>query len=127
MKPKKTRHASYNINYHLVWCPKYRHKLFEDEALRQNVETVLRTVCVARGWELIEQSVQPDHLHLFVSAPPKFSPMFIVKVLKGASGAVLAKKLKSHRVWSRSYYVGTAGSVSKETIIKYIQEQEKED
>lgn len=72
----------------------------------------------------------PDHIHLFISAHPKESPTGIVKILKGVTGLRLFKKhpeLKSEcwggHIWSPSYYVGTAGTVSAETIRNYIQEQ----
>lgn len=124
MRTKKTRHAIYNINYHLVWCPKYRKKILTG-AVKDLVEKTIQEVCLARGWELINFSVQPDHIHIFISASPIFSPMFIVKVLKGTT-AVRAVKLHrfAKRFWSPSYYVGTAGTVTEQTIQKYIQEQE---
>jgi putative transposase len=124
MRTKKSRHTTYNINYHLVWCPKYRKKVLIG-AVKELVENTIKEVCNLRGWELISLSVQPDHLHAFVSAPPIFSPMFIVKVLKGTT-AVRAVKIYrfANKFWSPSYYVGTAGTVTEQTIQKYIQEQE---
>ena len=125
MRTKKTRHSVYNINYHLVWCPKYRKKVLVGE-LKDLVEKVITQVCEVRGWELISLSVQPDHLHVFLSVPPIFSPMFVVKVLKGTTAVVAVKKHRfAERFWSPSYYVGTAGTVTEDTIQKYIREQEK--
>lgn len=124
MRTKKTRHAVYNINYHLVWCPKYRKPVLQGGA-RELVETTVREVCLERGWELKDISIQPDHLHIFVSASPIFSPMFIVKVLKGATAVRAVKEYRfAKRFWSPGYYVGTAGTVTEQTIQKYIQEQE---
>lgn len=124
MKAKKTRHATYNINYHLVWCPKYRKKILIGEA-KELTERTIKETCLQRGWELINLSVQPDHLHVFLSVPPIFSPMFVVKVLKGITAI---RAVKGHRFakrfWSPSYYVGTAGTVTEQTIKRYIQEQE---
>ncbi len=124
MRTKKTRHTIYNINYHLVWCPKYRKKILVG-AVKDLVEKTIQEVCTARGWELISFSIQPDHIHIFISASPIFSPMFIVKVLKGAT-AVRAVKIHrfAKRFWSPSYYVGTAGTVTEQAIQKYIREQE---
>lgn len=124
MRTKKTRHVIYNINYHLVWCPKYRKKVLTGE-LKELVEATMKEVCQARGWEIISLSVQPDHMHIFISAPPIFSPMYVVKVLKGTTAV---RAMKEHRFakkfWSPSYYVGTAGTVTEQTIQKYIREQE---
>jgi putative transposase len=126
MNIRKTRHATYNINYHLVWCPKYRRPVLADPEVKQIVDSTIREVCAQRGWELFNLAVQEDHLHVFLSARPIFSPMFIVKVLKGATAV---RAVKAHRFakrfWSPSYYVGTAGTVTEASIKKYIQEQEQ--
>lgn len=124
MKPKKTRHAVYNINYHLVWCPKYRMPVLIGEA-KQIVEDTIKQVCQDRGWELLDLSIQEDHIHVFISVQPIFSPMFLVKVLKGNTAIKAVKEHRfAKRFWSPSYYVGTAGTVTEQTIKKYIQEQE---
>jgi putative transposase len=124
MRTKKTRHVVYNINYHLVWCPKYRKKILVNGA-KDLVEKTIKEVCLERGWELISLSVQPDHLHIFISVPPIFSPMFITKILKGTTAIRAMKEYRfAQRFWSPSYYVGTAGTVTEQTIQKYIQEQE---
>lgn len=125
MKTKKTRHCIYNINYHLVWCPKYRNPVLVGET-KILVEQIITGVCQGRGWDLLNLSVQPDHVHVFISVPPIFCPMFVVKVLKGVTALKAMKKHKfAKRFWSPSYYVGTAGSVTEQTIQKYIQEQKQ--
>jgi putative transposase len=125
MKPKKTRHAIYNINYHLVWCPKYRKPVLIGK-VKDIVGKTIKEACAQRGWELMNISIQPDHLHVFLSVPPIFSPMFVVKVLKGAT-AIRAIKIHrfAQKFWSPSYYVGTAGTVTEQTIQRYIQEQRR--
>jgi len=125
MKTKKTRHATYNINYHLVWCPKYRKPVLVGK-LKHLIEDTMRKVCKERNWEIMNLSIQPDHLHIFISAPPIFAPMFIVKVLKGATAILAVKEYRfAKRFWSPSYYVGTAGTVTEQIIKKYIQKQKK--
>jgi putative transposase len=125
MRTKKTRHAVYNINYHLVWCPKYRKPILVGK-VKEIAEKTIKEACLQRGWELISLSVQPDHLHIFLSVSPIFSPMFVVKVLKGTTAVRAIKEHRfAKRFWSPSYYVGTAGTVTEQTIQKYIQEQEK--
>jgi len=125
MKTKKTRHAVYNINYHLVWCPKYLKPVLIGKT-KTIVENTIKEVCLERGWELINLSVQPDHLHIFVSVSPIFAPMFVIKVLKGTTAVRAIKEHRfAKRFWSPSYYVGTAGAVTESTIKKYIQEQER--
>jgi len=128
----RTSSASYNINYHLVWCPKYRKPILEKSEVKQFLEDQIHTIAAAKGFEVLALEIQPDHIHLFVSAPPFDSPTEIVKVFKGVTALRLFKKFPELRnqfwkgkLWSPSYYVGTAGHVSAETIQKYIEEQKK--
>lgn len=122
--------AVYNINYHLVWCPKYRKPILEKPEIKQFLEDQIRTIAATKGFEVLALEIMPDHLHLFVSTTPFNSPTEIVKVFKGVTALRLFKKFPELRkdywkgkLWSPSYYVGTAGHVSAETIQKYIEEQ----
>jgi len=126
----RTSSATYNINYHLVWCPKYRKPILEKPEVKQFLEEQIHTIAATKGFEVLALEIMPDHLHLFVSAPPFDSPTEIVKVFKGVTALRLFKKFPELRneywkgkLWSPSYYVGTAGHVSAETIRKYIEEQ----
>ena len=117
----------YEIYYHIVWCPKYRKPILTDEIL-QFLDEAIRTICDTKEWTLHELKIQPDHLHIFLSAHPKFSPTAIVKILKGVTGLRLFKahpELKKEywagHIWSPSYFVGTAGTVTKDAIKKYIE------
>jgi putative transposase len=126
----RTSSASYNINYHLVWCPKYRKPILENPEVKQFLEEQIHTIAATKGFEVLALEVMPNHLHLFISASPFDSPTEIVKVFKGVTALRLFKKFPELRnrfwkgkLWSPSYYVGTAGHVSAETIRKYIEEQ----
>ena len=87
--------------------------------------------CFNYEYELLEMEIMPDHCHLFISAPPTVAPVDIIKTLKSISALHIFRtfpNLKSHKfwgtgLWSKGYYVGTAGSVSAETIQRYIQNQ----
>ena len=126
MTIKRTRHAVYNINYHLVWCPKYRKKVLLGN-VKEIVEQVIRKTCEEFGWELLELSIQADHVHLFISVPPVWSPMLVVKTIKGRSARkAITEKRFAGRFWSPSYYVGTVGYVSEKTVQQYIQNQKEE-
>jgi len=125
----RTSSAVYNINYHIVWCPKYRRGILKDK-VESFLKSCLQTICETKKWELLEMEVMPDHIHIFISAPPFEAPTDIVKVLKGVTARRLfmefpdlKKKLWKGSIWSPSYYVGTAGHVSAETIKRYIEEQ----
>lgn len=124
----KSRHSSYILNYHIVWIPKYRRKFLSGE-LRQEAEEIIRVAILEKEWNLLALEVQPDHIHLFVSAPPTIAPAEIVKTVKGISARrllmrypELAKKTGRGTLWAPSYYVGTAGAVSSEIIKRYIEE-----
>jgi len=133
MKVKKTRGAVYHTTYHIVFCPKYRRKVLVGE-IAEYLRGLFKSMIRKRGWELISLEVRPDHIHIFLEGvDPKYSPSDVVKYLKGVSGLALFRKFsklreqfKNGRLWSRSYYVGTAGEVSAETIKRYIERVEHE-
>ena len=128
---RTTSHATYNINYHLIWIPKYRKPILAHTKLKEILETILRGQCRAREWEVLALEIQPDHIHLFVSAPPVWSPSEIVNILKGNTSRqlrlvfpYLKQKVRKH-LWADGYYCGTAGHVSTEQVRRYIEEQTK--
>ena len=121
--------AVYMINYHFVWCPKYRKQILKDD-IELALKDIIKTTCLTKNWEILEIEVMPDHVHLFLSTPPYDSPTAIIKVIKGVSAKrlysmfpLLKQELRKGSIWSPSYYVGTAGNVSSEIIKRYIQEQ----
>lgn len=121
-----------NINYHMVWCVKYRRKI-----LTPTIESFLKSeaqkIAASKGFtvHLLETGTM-DHVHCFVSAPPTLSVTAIVKYLKGITGRRLFEKYPELRhylwkgqLWNHSYYCETVGDVSEETIRKYIERQSK--
>jgi len=124
---KQTRHATYNINYHLIWCPKYRRPVLAGNVGVRLAELLPEYVRELDG-EVLDLVVMPDHVHLFASFPPTLAINQIMYRLKGSTSRQLRKEfphLKSRlpSLWTRSYYVGTAGHVSAATIKRYIDEQ----
>jgi len=123
----RTSSAVYEINYHIVWCPKYRKPILKRK-VKEYLEDLIKTIAETKGWKVIELEVMPDHIHLFISAPPFEAPTDIVKVLKGVTAKRIFEKFPELKkkefwgssLWSPSYYVGTAGHVSAKTIKKYI-------
>jgi len=125
---KKTRHAAYQINYHFVWCPKYRRAVLTGEISDRLIELLHEKTEELEG-EILELVVRPDHVHLLASFPPTLAINQIMHRLKGYTSHTLRKEfpeLKSRlpSLWTQAYYVGTAGHVSDETIRKYIEAQE---
>lgn len=127
MEAQHTKHVTYKLAYHFVWCPKYRKKILVGK-LAAFVEQELRRICVARQWSVGALNVQSDHVHLFLSAPPSVAPSEIAHQLKGATARKVfqcfpkvRKQLWGGAFWSRSYYVGSVGDMSVETVLKYIE------
>ena len=81
---RTTRHSHYNLNYHLVFTPKYRRQVFFGE-VHERLMQVLRETCLIRDWVVLGTEVMPDHAHPFLSAPPRWSPSDVAKILKGVS------------------------------------------
>jgi putative transposase len=130
----KLRHTTvcvYQSSYHIVWRPVYQSDVLR-EAVKSTIEGLLHTIAYQQGMEVLAVDVQPDHVHLFVSIPPALSVANAVKLLKGISARQLRltfpelrKRTRSDCLWAPSYYMGTAGHVSAETIRKYIEAQEQ--
>lgn len=126
-------HCVYVINYHLVWIPRYRKKVLVGP-IEMSLKTLLAEIAQQDGFEILAVEGMPDHVHLFVSAPPKFSPAELVRYFKGISSRRLMQEFQSLRraywgkkatLWAEGYYVGPAGHVSAETIKRYIEESQK--
>jgi putative transposase len=130
---KKSSSGVYTINYHVIWATKYRRHILNTE-ISKTFDTILRTICDAKGWTLIEHQVMPDHVHIFLSVTPFERPVDIIKILKGVTAKQLFEVypeirnvLRTGHLWSPSYYIGTAGNVSADIITKYIQDQQVKD
>ena len=127
-----SRTCVYNINYHVVWSVKYRKKIITPQ-IEQKLKQWANEIATEKGFTLhLFESGEGNHIHCFVSAPPKISVSYIVKMLKGILGRKLLyyypeikEKLWKGEIWNHSYYVETIGSVSEENIRKYILKQEK--
>lgn len=123
---RSTRHSHYNLNYHVVMVTKYRKELLSS-SVASELSRVVAEICEAREWVVMGLEVMPNHVHLFLSCPPKWSPADVVKILKGVLARRLLKAFPDLRqnghLWTNAYYVGSAGQVSAETIKRYIERQ----
>lgn len=133
MKTKPYVHARtcvYNLNYHIVWCVKYRRKVLSPEIAEDLINDIY-AIGNEKGFTVIEAKVgDNDHIHVFVSVPPKFSITTIVSWLKGITGRhlfmlhpELTAQLWRGHLWNDSYFVESIGSTSEENILKYIERQ----
>jgi putative transposase len=114
------------INYHLIWCPKRRRRVLVN-AVQVRLDGLIREVAAELDCTVLALEIMPDHLHLFLSAPPTLAPSQIVRRIKGRSSRVLRQEfphlLRLPSLWTRAYFVSTAGHVSSQTIQRYIAEQ----
>ena len=121
-----------NINYHMVWSVKYRRKVLSADK-EQFLKELVQEIAADKGFTVhLFECGQCDHVHCFVTAPPKLSITTIVKYLKGITGRKLLEQYPDLRealwkgqLWNHSYYVETIGSVSEDNIGKYIEHQSK--
>lgn len=119
--------ATYNIGYHLIWCPKYRRKVLIGE-IGIRLKELLNEKSVQLGLSIENLEVMPDHVHCFIKASPVDSPHFIVQQLKGYTSRILRQEFKQLKsklptLWTRSYYCESVGHISEEVVKKYIMEQ----
>ena len=122
-------HTKWRCQYHVVFAPKYRRQVIYRE-IRADIGFILRKLCEQKGVEIIEANACPDHIHMLISIPPKYSVSQIMGYLKGKSSlmifdrhANLKYKYGNRHFWARGYYVETIGNITEEAVQKYIREQ----
>ena len=125
-------HTTWNCKYHIVFAPKYRRKVVYGQ-LRADIGKILRMLCDRKGIEIVEAECCPDHIHMLVEIPPKYSVSEVVGYLKGKSSlmifdghAQMKYRYGNRHFWCRGYYVDTVGKNTKK-IQEYIATQLQED
>ena len=131
-------HCKFNINYHLIWIPKYRKKLLYGK-VKMVLEQIIRGQCSDIGIDVLALEIMPDHIHLFVGAKPTHTPYKIIQQIKGNTSIQLRRCFKWLKylhyntgkvfdsLWVIGYYCGSAGHVSQEAVRRYINEQQGKD
>ena len=125
-------HTSWRCQYHVVFAPKYRRMEIYRE-IRADIGVIIRKLYQQKGVEIIEANACPDHIHMLISIPPKYSVSQIMGYLKGKSSlmifdrhANLKYKYGNRHFWARGYFVDTVGR-NKKAIKAHIQNQLQED
>lgn len=127
MKAHKTGTSVDNPNYYMVSIPKYRRRVLTG-SVKAHLEQLIPAIAAEHGTEVLALEVQPDHVHLFVSVSPRYAPVRLVNLFKDATSRRLCQRfphlhrLDKGKLRARTYYVGSAGQVSSETIKRYIAE-----
>ena len=126
-KYKRTKTTVSLINYHFVFCPRYRRKIFLIPKVEDRFKYLVKYICKEINIEIIAIECDKDHTHMFLNCLPTLSPADIMQKIKGVTSRVLRDEFeelkKMPSLWTRSYFVSTAGNVSSETIKKYVENQ----
>ncbi|MBI5465240.1 IS200/IS605 family transposase [Candidatus Gottesmanbacteria bacterium] len=135
MRTLSTGNARYSIWYHIVFLPKYRRKVLTNQLIEKRLKETLVGIANEHGFAIDTMEVVDDHVHLFLSVPPRFSPAQIVQMLKSITARVLrkefAKEIKKYlwgdEFWCDGYFVSTINDhTTKDEIRKYIENQKDE-
>ena len=125
-------HSKWRCHYHIVFAPKYRRQAIYGK-IKEDIGKIIRQLCDQKGVEIIEAELCPDHIHMLISIPPKYSVAQIMGYIKGKSSlmifdrhANMKYKYGNRHFWCRGYYVDTVGR-NKKAIQEYIRNQLQED
>ena len=126
-KYRRTKTTVSLINYHFVFCPRYRRKIFLIPNVEDRFKHMVKFICNEMEIEIIAIECDRDHTHMFLNCLPTLSPSDIMQKIKGVTSRVLRDEFpelkKMPSLWTRSYFVSTAGNVCSETIKKYVESQ----
>ena len=134
MEIRLSGHAAYRTEYHIVWIPKYRHRIL-NPGIKGYLEKLFPKVMEGLpGCEIVKYNIQIDHIHVVMVIPPKYAVSSVVGKIKGRTSSELRKKFKwlekrywkENIVWSPGYFVSTVG-VEEEKILKYVEYQGRQD
>lgn len=125
-------HSKWNCKYHIVFAPKYRRQIVYKQ-ISADIGRIICALCAGKGIEILEAAAMPDHIHLYVKIPPKYSVSEVMGYLEGKSSlmifdrhANLRYKYGNRHFWCRGYYVDTVGRNEK-AIQEYVRNQLQED
>jgi putative transposase len=115
------------INYHFVFCPRYRRKIFLNKEVEQRFKELVHEICEDLNINIVALECDKDHTHMFLNTLPSLSPADVMARIKGVTSKKLREEF-SHlqhlpSMWTRSYFVSTAGNVSSTTIKHYVEQQ----
>ena len=131
---RRAKHAVYDLKYHLVWIPKYRKHILVGE-VAEYAKEIFRQIAEEYGFWIDTVEVMEDHVHIFLEAPPRYSPAEVVQVMKSISAREIFRKFRRLRrklwageLWSDGYFVRSVGDkVTADIIRQHIEYQAHED
>ncbi len=117
------------INYHFVFCPRYRRKIFLISGVEDRFKCLAKEICESIDIDIIAIECDKDHAHMLLSCPPSLSPSDVMKHIKGRTSKALREEFvklsKMPSLWTRSFFVSTVGEVDFDTVKEYIDNQKK--
>lgn len=123
-------HCFYDTKYHIVWTPKYRGKVLGSQKIKDELRRIIESICKWKHWEIIELSIQEDHVHLYLLITPRDSLSYVMQMIKGKSSSWMKKKIKrthglyeQQSLWARGYFVSTIG-LDEYIIRRYVKHQD---
>jgi len=124
---RRTKTTVSLINYHFVFCPRYRRKIFFDSKVEQRFKEMVHEICESLKIKVVALECDKDHAHMFLNTLPTLSPANIMAKIKGVTSKQLREEFPHLQhlpsLWTRSYFVSTAGNVSSQTINRYVEQQ----
>ena len=125
-------HTRYDLKIHIVWITKYRKPVLYGQ-VAQRLRDLVREICKGEDVHLLRWHVSKDHVHLFVSKPPRLSESKLFQRIKCKTSYKMMREFKTlqqqfwgRHLWARGYFVASSGNVTDEVILEYIKNQDKE-
>ena len=130
----RASHCKYLVQYHIIWCPKFRFSVLGGDA-ELKLKEILQGICGRYNYDIKALEVTPDHIHIFLSCPPTVAPCDVVRTLKSVSAIEMFDAFPQLKrfyarcgvLWSSGYFISTVGHVSESTVVRYIEEQKNHD
>lgn len=123
----KLSHCTYICQYHLVWTPKYRSNILSDTYIKTELKRIFKLICKWKGFKILAWHIGDEHIHIYLTIPPKYSIAYAVSIIKGKSSAWIKKKTKKlpdGSLWARGYFISTIG-LNHMAVKRYIENQQK--
>lgn len=117
------------VNYHFVWIVRRRRRVLTG-SIKQRLDILIHDAARELDCDVLNLAIEPEHVHLFLNCPPNIAPSDLMHRIKGRTARMLRQEfpelMKLPSMWTRAYFVSTAGNVSSSTIQKYIDAQGKD-
>ena len=124
MEVVKGRGYVYSIQYHIVWCVKYRRDVLNGQVAIK-LKELLTQISKDNGFQILEMNMNEDHIHMLINCTPQHYIPNIIKAMKGVSARLLMKEFGGGHLWNPSYFVATVSENTEEQIIEYIRSQKR--